>query len=39
MWVVFYHESKDISVADHGDDFTCNGLEKDLLWLRDLMLG
>ena len=34
--VVFYHPKRDLSLAVHGDDFTFCGLEKDLMWIKDL---
>eukprot|EP00973_Karenia_brevis_P086044 11932581-Karenia_brevis.AAC.1 len=35
--VVLYHQEKDLSLVEHGDDFTFCGLEENLLWVRDLM--
>ena len=35
--VIFYHLGRDISVAVHGGDFTCCGLEEGLVWLRKKM--
>ena len=35
--VVFYHRSRDLSLAVHSDDFTFCGLQEDLDWIRDLM--
>ena len=35
--VAFYHPSRDLSLAVHGDDFTFCGLEEDLKWIQDKM--
>ena len=35
--MIFYHEERDISLAVHGDDFTFCGLEKDLMWIKELL--
>ena len=35
--VVFYHSKRGVSLVVHGDDFTLCGVEKELLWIRDLM--
>eukprot|EP00973_Karenia_brevis_P082908 11496136-Karenia_brevis.AAC.2 len=35
--VVFYHRERNISLAVHGDDFTCCGLDKNLRWARSHM--
>ena len=37
--VVFYHPSRDISLAVHGDDFTFCGIGEDLKWIAGLMKG
>ena len=34
---VFSHPQRQIMVSVHGDDFTCCGLEEDLLWIQGLM--
>ena len=35
--VVFFHKTRDWLVTVHGDDFTCGGLQEDLVWLKELM--
>ena len=37
--MVFYHQERDLSLVVHEDDFTCCGLEEDLIRIRYLLLG
>ncbi len=37
--VILYHEKRDVALVVHGDDFTFSGTEKDLLWVKKLMLS
>ena len=36
---MFYHESREIRVVVHGDDFTCLGWREQLNWARAEMMN